>query len=187
MHSMNERSLENPGIGRKRDRLLVDALLKAAARHGGQLTEGACFEAVNEVHQRPVKASTAVAIVRKKLANPNIRRALQDAYQYQADLTVLEAIDMHAKHVRGEITKQAVTKDGVIDLKVAPSWPALKTFLDMTLPQPAKKVSVEVSGPLGRSMLDDVPPIKARQIGSAVVENIAAETIAFRRVDEGAE
>jgi hypothetical protein len=139
--------LEHHGIGRQRDRWLVDALIRAAARHGGQLTEDARHEAVAEVHQNNPSRKRALAIVDKKLRNPNIRQALADVYQGVADFTIGDAVELHVGHIRG-LRHRAIYKDGSErDVIEKPSWPALKAYEDLVFPQPIDhKRAAEILG-----------------------------------------
>ena len=173
VHPIN---VQRSGIRRWRDAVLVEKLIEEAALHGTELTEEICHNAIAKTWQNGacVKPARALAIVRKKLRNPNIRRALQDVYQGVADFSVIKAISKHVEHIEGaEYEKTFVTKNGEVikeTVRDKPSWPALKAYLEMALPQPAKKVQMDITAHHGQSMLSDVPPIEARALGPARVE-----------------
>lgn len=150
-------------IGRARDRILVDALIKSAARHGGKLTEEVAYEACREAYQRghsPLKPGTALEVVINKIkTQPNIRLAIMDIFETLDDFTMEDAVKMHVRHIKGEAPPKA-------------SYAALKDYENMTLPMPAKKVEVGLSvGNLGAQMMS-VPPVSARALGPAIVEDV---------------
>jgi hypothetical protein len=58
----------------------------------------------------------------------------------RAEFDVIEAVDLHVKHIRGENEQQVVGRGGdVVTLKNPPSYPALKAYRDMVLPKRANK------------------------------------------------
>lgn len=146
------------GIGRKRDRELVDALIRHTAMNEGQLTPEVARAAIAEtwLGRIPKTKESAWEIVRKKLRNPNIRQALGEIYEELGDgFTIEDAVKKHVWHI----------KKG--------SYAALKDFLTMTLPMPAKKLEVGMTvASIGASMLNSVPPVEARALGPAQVEDV---------------
>lgn len=173
------------GIGRKRDRALVTALLESVAANGGQLTEDACLAALNSAHQTQYRdAAAARRTIERKLRNPDIRKALADVYQSVGDFSIADAIVKHVEHINGvEYDKVVRRKDGhdwveaVERVHDKPSYAALKDFLSMTLPMPAKKLAIDVTAHAGRSMLESVPAIEPRAIGPAKVEPVVTDAV----------
>lgn len=147
-------AVDTAGIKRERDRILVKNLLTSVAKHGA-ITEESCHEAVAATHQegkRALSKKWALKTVLKKLhTNPNIRKALADAYHYvDPEFDVGEMISLHIGHMRSG------------------NYKALKDGMDMMMPMPAKKVEIGISS-VGQSMLTNVPLIAPRALGPATV------------------
>jgi len=160
------------GIRRKRDVILVDELIKAAAQSGGRLTEEVAHKALRAAWSRggsTVKPGTALDIVKAKLKNPNIRMAVAEIYEDLGDFSVGDAIKKHVEHI----------EEG--------SYPALKDYIGMVLPTPAKKLEIGMVSPGFGGSLAAVPPVAARAIGPAVVEEIIPEatTVEFKEQEDG--
>jgi hypothetical protein len=152
------------GIGRKRDRLLVDSILRHAGANGGKLTPGVAAAALNEVwtggrHSSGHKPATAMEIICKKLSDPNIRAAIGDIYDEVASFTIVDALKLHVKHIQGS------------EETGPPKYAALKDYMNMTIPQPAKKIEMGFVAGIGASLAASVPPVAARALGPAVVED----------------
>ena len=99
------------------------------------------------------------------LRRPGVREAIQEVYEQFVNFSPIEAHQLHVSHMRGALTKQVVSKvlvykDGkpshqetvVNDVLIPPSWAALKTYLDLTMPKPPIRVQGEhihgfVNGP----------------------------------------
>jgi hypothetical protein len=175
------------GIGRKRDRYLVDAILRHAGANGGKLTPEVAAAALDEVWTRggkPAKPATAMEIIRKKLSDPNIRKAIGDIYQEVGGFTIVDAVKLHVEHIKGiehdKIVRHKEGSDWVEEVERVqdkPNYGALKDYLNMTVPQPAKKL--EISGGVGSAGFGAalVPPVAARALGPAVVEDAPTEAI----------
>ena len=135
------------GVGRKRDRLLLDALLREAPLANGQLTAEVCLRALNAVWGRPVRdPKEALAIIQKKLQNPNFRAGLAAQYDVtmtEAGFTLVDAAKKHVEHIRGiEYEKVIIVRDNkdsahveVVKVRGKPSYAALRGYWDLTLPE----------------------------------------------------
>lgn len=153
------------GIGRERDRKLVDALLRAVAQNDGKLTPAVAKQAMEEVHARNYTPETALEFIHRKLSNPNIRKAIGNLFESYAEFPLEDALKMHVRHIKGEQPKGA-------------SYQALKDYEAMTIPIPAKKVEVGVGVfNFGQHMAGDVPPVAARAIGPAIVGEAVQDAV----------
>lgn len=162
-------------IPRRRDRALVAALLKHCAANDGLLTEEVAAAAIGDAWEksRHLKPKTAMEVVTHKLkTNKNIREALGLIYEEFGDFTVEDAVKMHVAHIYGDAPKRA-------------SYPALKDFVAMVLPLPAKKVEVGMTvAQVGATMLTNVPAIEARALGPATVSAIEdTQTVEFTEAE----
>lgn len=134
-----------------------------------------------------MKPATAMELIKTKMADPNIRSAIAGIYDEVGEFTLVDAVKKHVEHIQG-VEHEVVTKQGdVVTVRAKPSYPALKDFLTMTLPQPAKKLEVGMTvAAVGQSMLADVPPVAARALGPAIVsESVEALTVEFKDEEEG--
>jgi hypothetical protein len=159
---------EASGIRRKRDRFLVDALIRSVAAHGGKITPEACKQAIDEAWERPLSQESATEVIYKKLKNPNIRRAVAEIYEEYGEFTVVDAVKKHVEHIENG------------------SYPALKDYIAMTIPAPARKLEISGGFTPGSTMLNSVPPVAARALGPATVEPLPeAQTVEFKDVEDG--
>ena len=175
------------GIGRKRDRLLVDSILRHAGANGGKLTPEVAAAALNDVWARggkPAKPATAMEVIRRKLSDPNIRKAIGDIYQEVGGFTIVDAVKLHVEHIRGiehdKIIRHKEGSDWVEEVERVqdkPNYGALKDYLTMTVPMPAKKLEISAGAGFGASLATSVPPVAARALGPAVVEDAKPEAI----------
>jgi hypothetical protein len=84
---------------------------------------------------------TVLTKVRSKLAEPEIREALETVYSEQG-FPRSEAIRTHIDHIRGEHTKQVVIGNEVAELRMPASFPALadyETMVGMMPPPPDRR------------------------------------------------
>ena len=102
------------------------------------------------------------------LSNPDVQQAIRNVYEAAA-FTLEDAVGLHIKHIKGEITEQKVTKDGdVVDVKLAPNYGALKDFLIRATPQAPARMHVltaRVGAPREIRTDGSPPPMAARAIG----------------------
>lgn len=147
MH-FTDRTIENLGTGR------ADTL------------EDAALLAVKDSYPSFTREQTQLRFARAKLKQPDIQAALEGVYA-AAGLSLPEMLDLHVKHIRGDLVKESVTASGeIVQVKMAPSYAALKDALKMVLPQPAVRVQADhrhLHGIVGPS-LDEPAPIAARPL-----------------------
>jgi hypothetical protein len=115
----------------------------------------------------PRSPKRAVAIVDRKLRDPGVRELVESAYGERGDFTVLDAISKHVEHIKGQPyyvrIKDGPEKDRLVTLRKPGSWPALKAYLDMVLPQPVKKVGAPSRARRGKGRRGAGRPFNAGQ------------------------
>lgn len=110
----------------------------------------------------------------KLLAHPDVKLAIRGVYA-EIGLELPEAVEIHAKHIRGfAIEQQTVSKDGeVVYFKesIPPNYAALRDYLKATTPQEPKRLNILTARvPAPREVRTDgsPPPMAARPIGDIV-------------------
>jgi hypothetical protein len=113
-----------------------DELVTRLAEEGG-LTDDVLAEAAlcifMDLRRATPEAERAAGLrkARTLLRRPDVRERIGDLYE-RRDFTVLDAVALHIGHMRGTIAGEASRKA---------SWPALKAYLDMVLPQEPYEVN----------------------------------------------
>jgi hypothetical protein len=127
---------------------------------------GHCF-----VKEGPRTRALALAKARGLLKRTDIQERLSTIFESAGDFDVVEAVEIHVKHIRGEIEKQVLRPDGeVVTVREKPSLSALLAYERMTLPQPASKVAatvVHVSGDES-GLKDNIHPMVPRALNASV-------------------
>lgn len=116
----------------------------------------------------PVGELEIVRRMERFLADPDVQQAVRNVYEAK-NFTLEDAVDMHVKHIRGEVTREEMAKDGsVVEVKLAPSYPALKDWLAVATPREPKRVNVLTARVgIAREVRTDgsPPPMASRAIG----------------------
>jgi len=152
----------------KRDLHFVDCFVARLAESDGVLTDDVLAGAYTDSHglcygnpgTTPAARVFAVNAAKQKLKHADIREALRDVYQ-AAGFDILEAIEWHLKHIRGDVP----TKKG----HLPPNYAALRDLTKVILPQPATRIEKRVLH--GHVVVTgDAPAIAARSIGDGIIE-----------------
>lgn len=115
------------------------------------------------------------AVVVRRMENllqlPDIQQALRNVYG-EVGFTIEEAMQLHVDHIRGDVTKEELNRDGeVVKVKLPPNYLALKDYLTRTTPQMPHRMQV-VTARMGtvREVRSDgsPPPMSARPIGDII-------------------
>lgn len=151
-HLMRNPSLM-PMIRRKRDRAFVANLVVALAQNGGALDDDVIADAMSATLEVPHKDDVAAraALLRKgraKLKLSVIGASIAEFYEVAADMTLAEAAQLHAEHIRGLRYKATVIdektgKAKTVIMREKPNYQALKDFQHLVLPREPKQVQVD--------------------------------------------
>lgn len=131
---------------RERDRIWLDVFMEAVGQSGEVTNQEKYLAAVasdrtiaktkTQKRQQTMANARFEVMVRK----PEVRQAMREAFADVADFGPSEALGLLADHIRGRLKREVVVDGAVIELSVPPSLPALKVYLDMTIPAPVKEV-----------------------------------------------
>lgn len=153
--------------GRKRDRDFTEALIEELPKSG--TLDEKLVTAASKVWSAPMRTKRRVrlpgpekhktrllALAKRKLENAVVWRGIADAYEIAADFSLVDAVRKHVEHIE------------------AGNYQALKDYLKVTTPTPAKQVNVDQRILTGRLGGGQPPPgMRARVLGPAVVERDA--------------
>ncbi len=167
---------------RRRYEWFCERVVVRSAEEGG-LTDDVLAEAAHDafknLRRREPDAERAAALdkARSLLRRPDIQEQLESVYETRG-FTIIDAVAKHIEHIKG-VPMAALDRDGhpVLDadgkpivVRDKPSWPALKAYLDLVLPTPAKQVDsrvVTVHANVSPEVRELLPPMEARVLGSA--------------------
>ena len=123
---------------RLRDQHFCESLIRRTAG-AGKLTDEVLTDTALDAYSF-VNRPAALREAREKLRKPEIQERIAEVYR-SCDFDVLDAVEWHVKHIRGEIEERIVTTDSegrtTTTVRPGPSWPALAAYERMTLPQPS--------------------------------------------------
>ena len=168
-----------PMLRRKKDRTFVANLVLTLAENGGELTDDVianAMEAAFEPLNRDADAARAELIRkgRAKLRLSQVGDAIADFYDVAADMSLAEAAQLHAEHIRGIKYKATVVDDKgkahTVTMRDKPNYTALKDYLTLALPKEAKRVQVDQRTLVGRMSVGetyDQPAIDPLPIGES--------------------
>lgn len=150
-------------IRRRRDREFADALVEAVQIEGS-LNDNALVMAADATWEPPsfAKPENArkimLAKAKRKLKRPDIRARIREVFEL-ADFNVVDAVQMHIAHIRGNAPAGA-------------NYQALKDYEAMVFEQAPKTMNINqrnlhMNVPLSR---EGAPAIAPRILGSAKVE-----------------
>lgn len=109
---------------------------------GGNSLESAAQLAVQELYPSRQGSEAALKFAKAKLKQSDIHAAMEHLYD-DAELPIVEMVRLQVAHVKGTLTKDVVTKDGdVVQVKIPPSYAALKDAMAATIPVAPKTVHV---------------------------------------------
>jgi hypothetical protein len=125
---------------RVRDQNFCASLIRRTAE-SGKLTDNVLADAALDAYSL-VNRPAALRKAHEKLRKPEIQERIGDVFE-SCEFDVIEAVDLHVKHIRGEIEREVMYKgsDGnpaFVKMKNGPSLAALLAYERITLPQPAK-------------------------------------------------
>jgi hypothetical protein len=153
-------------------------LTREVAAADGVLTPEAMVEAVQGTFNGPGKCysgelpqakTMALAKAKQLLKRGDIQERLSTIFE-ASGFDVVEAAELHVRHMRGEIDRQVHIGGGeFVTVKKEPSLSALLAYEKMTMPQPASKVAatvVHLSGEGGPPA--DLPPMVPRALNATV-------------------
>lgn len=167
--------------------MFVEEMIRRAAQ-SGELTDDVLIGAYTTSHGLPFghapdtdkTRSLALRQAKAKLENRNVREALRGLYEL-AGFDLVEGLEWHLKHIRGEITEEKTvvvrdTKDSahveVVEVKKPPNYSALRDLMKTITPQPALRVEGRVLH--GHVALPNATPqIAARSISDITIEQEA--------------
>jgi hypothetical protein len=144
-------------LGRARDRRFVAALVEELA-NAPALTEDILIAAAQKAYDPPGRTRTteqhrayALFKAQQKLALTQIGDAIASYYGAVTGFSLADAAELHVAHIKGELTKQHVVTIGkgeearteVVDVKIPPSYQALRDLLTLTLPKQPKQVNID--------------------------------------------
>jgi hypothetical protein len=128
------------------------AALRAVERSGGMLN--GFTEPSDKLRLRRAKAL---------LKQPDVVAAIRAAYEVGADYSITDGmkrlVDWIEGRVRHEQTKMLESGEVVkYDVTLEPSLEALKTYLSVVTPKPAKQVQVDSRSIVAKVLVTDQPP-----------------------------
>lgn len=92
-----------------------------------------------------VSSETRVKRATNLLKNPDVRAAIADVFELEADFSVADALQMHVRHIRGGVEREVLGADGEIAMvRLPPSYQALKDYERMVLPEMPKRTEVDI-------------------------------------------
>lgn len=148
---------------RLRDRWFCERVIELCAELGG-FSDDVLYHAVNRTYHRGSSVMdwdrrSALKKARRKLLQPDVQSAIRDVYEGAAGFSIVDALQLHVKHIQGYAIEDTVTDDegteSIRRTQVAPNYAALKDYLAMATPKAAtriesKSVNVNVSAPPAR-------------------------------------
>lgn len=111
-----------------------------------------------------------------KLMQPDVCAAVQSIYELRG-FNMDDAVDLHIKHIRGELEKEVVTKvrdaEGnesveLTTIKIPPNYTALESYFNRVLPKQTTKVAVanfNMNQLAGEIEDEGYAPLEARIVG----------------------
>ena len=155
---------ETVNCGRQGDRVFVAALCEELAEVG-ELTDEVVIAAVKRAWapRRTVPTETenrlALQKGKQKLQMDRIGAAIAEVYGIAASFTLDDALLLHVRHIKGELTKEQMTPAGeIVSIQIPPSYAALKDYLKMVLPAAPKQVQIDQRTIVARMSFDGVQP-----------------------------
>jgi hypothetical protein len=108
----------------------------------GVAVDEALEDATRAVYPNLVDPKKIMAMAIAKLRQPDVCQAMTDAFAV-CGFTMEDAIKTHIGHIQGTHTKEVVTKLGVAQVRIPPSYAALQGYQKLTIPQQTNKVQIE--------------------------------------------
>jgi hypothetical protein len=150
-------------------------LTREVAKADGVLTDDAMVNAVESVlsvERAGPEAARRMALEKahQLLKRTDIQERLSTIFE-ASGFDVIEAAELHVKHIRGEIDRQVHIGGGeFVAVKKEPSLTALLAYEKMTMPQPASKVAATVVHSFGdgSGLKDEPPKMVPRALNAAV-------------------
>jgi hypothetical protein len=173
-------------IGRRRDRLWFQLLLSFISK-GAPYDES--LEAATRMSYGNLQVSDKNLVMKKamaKLAQPDVCHAVQEIYALRG-FTIEDAVDLHVKHIKGELTKEVMTQEGVAEIKIPPSYQALKDFQAMIIPKQTTKVAVanfNMNDMMREVESEGFAPLEARIVGEDMNTDPAEDETEIDPFDE---
>lgn len=156
-------------IGRTRDREWFAYLLKLLGK-GVPMDDA--LEAATRVGYANLDVAAKDKVMAKahaKLAQPDVCQAMEQIFALRG-FTIESAIDMQVRHIRGDLTREVMTEQGPVEVRIPPSYVALKDFFSMVVPKQTNKVQIATLNlnDMMQSSVEDMEPIEARLVGPVI-------------------
>jgi hypothetical protein len=129
--------------------LYSEAIVEEVVRAGGVTDKAKIAAAARTwstiaVMKPDLQKKHALAKFNQYMRRSDVRENCRDAFAL-VGFDIVDAMEMLKKHIKGEVRKQVLTKDGrVRSIKEPPSLPALQTYLKLAMPEAAQRVQSEV-------------------------------------------
>jgi hypothetical protein len=133
------RSVEHPTAGLRRQQATFSrALIEGSAL--GLDPDVAKIHAVRQAYVKPHNPDACLRKANRLLRLGHVTEAVRLSFEARG-FTREESIDWHIKHIRGEIERETLTRDGkVVRLTASPNYQALADYHKMTVPKQPKDV-----------------------------------------------
>ena len=126
---------------RVRDEVFA-AMVVNRLEDGRELLDAA-REAVPMVWSQRKKPEVVDRWAKTKLRQHDVQRAIQAEYEERTGFTLDEALALQVRHIRGDVTKEVITRDGIAKVRLAPDKAMLGRYLDAVLPKAPTEVNVQ--------------------------------------------
>jgi hypothetical protein len=168
-----ERLGRNRTAVRKRWQAFVEAFVselpKAESPEAAMLATGKRLGWVNSYGSAPAREKSILKRAKYLLDHHEIAGALRDYFDVAADFTAVDAANKLVDWIEGrvEYDTQTVTREGAViehKAKMPPSLEALKAYMAVAIPKPAKQVNIDQRTLVAKVLITDKPPVMRARI-----------------------